>query len=190
MVHKAAPVNSRYVPFVQQPYCCVPACIQMVLYKNGMKLLSQETIGAELGLVVPPDVSRAFYSVEVHEEAPVGSGYGTRIQLPEFSLDNLIKKQNWRFKFEALLASQLNDVKEFVDKLKQIEAENIDALVCFQNDHGTGHVCVFDRVINEEVRLIDPSQDYPKWRTMKSQELLNRVKAHGDSNYGGLWILK
>lgn len=189
MTKAAVPSDSRYVPFVQQPYCCVPACIQTILYKNNLKLLSQEEIGIELGLVVPSDVAHTFFNVEVRDKPPIGSGFGTRIQLQEYSLQKLIEKQKWPFDFKPRLASGLGSTQELLQALAQAEDTNGDILICFQNDNKSGHVCVFDRILASKVRLIDPSQQFSKWRMMEAQELFERIQNHGDDNYGGLWRL-
>ncbi len=173
---------------MQQLYCCVPTCIQIVLYKNGISLLSQEEIGKELGLVVPEDIKDLFNYVETAKEPPIGSGFGTRIQQEEFSMPKLIQKQGWPFTFEPLLASKFKTVDDFSSKLMEFIDADSDALVCFQNDHDAGHVCVVDTINDYGVRLIDPSQHFPKWRLMSVQELFDRVQSHGDDNYGGIWI--
>jgi hypothetical protein len=182
------PADTRYVPFVQQLYCCVPTCVQIVLYKNKLALIPQEEIGTQLGLVVPEEVKDLFYGVETAKQPPIGSGFGTRIQIPKFSMSQLIKKQKWPFTFDTLLASVFKDVHEFVAKLHELVQNDNDVLVCFQNDHDAGHVCVIDKVSTDEVRLIDPSQNFPKWRNISSQELFDRVQVHGDTNYGGIWV--
>jgi hypothetical protein len=189
MATDVVPTDSRYVPFVQQPYCCGPACLQMVLYKNNLPLVSQEQIGAELGLVIPPEAKDAFFNADVRDKPVVGSGYGTRIQDSEFGLDKLIEKQNWPFNFSVELASAFPDETSFIARLKELVAADTDVLVCFQNDHGTGHICVLDIVGSDTVRVMDPAQSYPKWRSMSYADIYGRVKAHGDDNYGGIWIL-
>jgi len=161
----------------------------MILYKNGLKLLPQEKIGAELGLVVPPDVEQAFYNADVRDKPVVDSGYGTRIQDPDFSLPKLIEKQGWPFEFSTELASSFDNQEALINRLTELVASDTDVLVCFQNDHSTGHICVVDIVDENNVRVMDPSQQYPKWRSMSHSDIFGRVKAHGDDNYGGIWIL-
>ena len=189
MTQSVVPTDSRYIPFVQQPYCCGPACVQMILYKNGLPLLSQEEIGADLGLVVPSDQKDAFYKPDYRDTPAVASGFGTRIQEPEYGLDKLIEKHDWRFKLSLELASSFSSQSGLINRLKNLVKEDDDTLICFQNDHGTGHICVVDIVDEAIVRVMDPSQHYPKWRRMSHNEIFDRVTAHGDANFGGLWIL-
>jgi hypothetical protein len=63
---QAIPNDSRYVPFTQQPACCVPTCIQMVMYKNDIPLIPSEEIGYPLGLIVHgDDLRKILEQVEV-----------------------------------------------------------------------------------------------------------------------------
>ena len=50
--------SSKYTPIVQKPYGCVIACLQMVLFRRGLKLISQDKIGFELGLIVPKEFKK------------------------------------------------------------------------------------------------------------------------------------
>lgn len=189
MATTAIPLDTRYVPFVQQPYCCVPACLQTILYKNGIPLLSQEQIGAELGLVVPLDMKHVFFNVEARKKPAANSGFGTRIQDPNFSLEALLSKSQWPFDLEIELSGKFSSQDEFISRLGElVEADN-DVMICFQNDSGAGHVCVLDTIDDESVRVIDPAATFPKWRTLSHGDIFEHVKAHGDDNYGGLWIL-
>lgn len=65
-------MKSRYIPFTQQEYCCVPACIQMVMYKNSIPLVSQEDIGNALGLTVPEEDAYLFKSPQTGEKPRAG----------------------------------------------------------------------------------------------------------------------
>ncbi len=51
------PKDSRYIPFSQQPYCCVPTSIQMVMYRHNIPLVPAEELGYHLGLTVPKDAT-------------------------------------------------------------------------------------------------------------------------------------
>ena len=186
---ETTPEDTRYVPFVQQPYCCVPTCLQMVAYKNDLPLLPQEYIGAKLGLVVPPEDEKYFYNVAVSEEPPVASGYGTRIQDPDFSLENFLVEERWPLKLVKKLASTLTSKTVLLEQLSQVESAYGDVLICLQNDRGYGHVVVFDRLIDGDVRIIDPSPLHPKWRTLPLNDVYTRIQNHGDDNFGGLWHL-
>lgn len=182
--------NTRYWPITQKPYCCVPTSLQMVLQKNKLPKLSQEIIGNELGLIVPPEYADEFENVQVSEEPIVSSGFGTRIQDPDFSLERLIKKQKWPFTLTKRLASDIKSEQELLSILTAIEKQDDDALICYQNNKGYGHVVVFDRVIGDKLRIIDPSPNDDKWREVSVTEMHKRIQAHGDKNFGGVWLLE
>lgn len=83
-IMSTTPSDSRYIPFTQQPSCCVPTCIQMVMYRQDIPLLAAEEIGHHLGLTVPPERSALFYGdveTEVSDGFPLG---GIRSHLPEY----------------------------------------------------------------------------------------------------------
>jgi dipeptidase E len=182
--------HSRYEPISQKPYCCVPTCLQIVLQRNGLPKPSQEEIGIELGLVVPPEYADEFENVTVRDEPIVSSGFGTRIQDPNYSVETLIEKKGWPFSFSRTLATQISDVNKLRDLLTDVESRNADALICYQNDRGYGHVVVFDRLIDNDVWFVDPSPNYDKWRSMSIAEVYKRIQAHGDVNSGGIWHLE
>lgn len=186
----AGPEDTRYIPLTQQPYCCVPTSIQMVLYKNGLPLLSQEEIGLDLGLTVSAQEADLFYDVPAYDEPIVSSGFGTRIQDPDYGLEKLIQKREWPFELSLFLASSLQSREAFIELLTDAEAHDNDVLLCHQNDRGYGHVVVFDRLTDEGVRIVDPSPSHAKWRTIEVDDMYDRIVRHGDNNYGGAWVLK
>jgi len=188
---KASPNNSRYVPLTQQPSCCVPTCIQMVMYKEGIPLVPAEEIGYHMGLVVLPEKGELFFKPHTAEEAPP-TGYGIQ-KMPDAA-------------FEALgipLTCNVRPIKEFstpaelLSELMKIEASNGNALLCF-NYGGLigdclkdwGHNCVFDRVIDGQIRMIDPSPQQPKWRMVPVVKMFNGMKRRGVKIAAGIWILE
>jgi hypothetical protein len=77
--YSPVPDDSRYIPFTQQPSCCVPTCIQIVMYRHDIPLRPAEEIGYHLGLVVSPDRSKLFSNVRTAAEAPSSAGYGIQL---------------------------------------------------------------------------------------------------------------
>jgi len=191
----ATPNNTRYVPLTQQPYCCVPTCIQIVMYKNGIPLVPAEEIGYHLGLVVSPEDAKFFYKVRT-AETPPPAGYGTRIYDKEFEPNVALK--NLRIPL-ALSVKQIGDIDSADDLLRlleEVEAKNGDVLMCF--NHGAlvdddsknwGHVCVFDRLEDGKIRIIDPSPEHPKWRTVEVLKMYDAMQKHGVKNAAGLWFM-
>ena len=179
-------MKSRYIPFVQQPYCCVPACLQTIMYKHGIPLIEQDALGYELGLTVPEEDKKYFNQVRTGEKP--SSGWGTQIQRPEYSLDNAFNNLG------IPLSSRIHTVEyiKSVDMLRKFFEDTLaddgNTLVCFKNDNGDGgHVCVFDYLDGDDVWLIDPYSKQPRHRKINIQELYNRMVEHGAENYAGCW---
>ena len=192
---QATPENSRYIPLTQQPACCVPTCLQMVMYKNNIPLIPAEEIGYHLGLVVHPDSSKYFYNARTSVDKP-SAGYGTRIYLSEFEPNTAFKNLNIPLRLTVVPISKIDGVDELARTLQKIEADDGDALLCF--NHGVsldeiekdwGHVVVFDRMVDGKVRIIDPSPEHPKWQLIELEKMFEAMVKHGDSNSGGIWLI-
>lgn len=195
--YTSAPNDSRYIPLSQQPYLCVPTCIQMVMYRNGIPLIPAEEIGYHLGLTVPPNVAKSFYQPRISEEPPVNSGYGTQIQTSQYDPNRAFEELGIPLQFTKKLSSLIKNVDEMMNELLRLEDTDIDVLFCFnagvlysgEYRAFTGHVVVFDRIIDGKIRLVDPDATQPKWRTVKASTLFDAIQAHGDENFGGIWYL-
>ena len=84
----------KYINIPQKPYCCVPASISMVLLRHNLLTLSQEQVGIELGLTIPPKHQKYFSNkVKVSIEMP-SAGYGTQLT----STNDLLNKFFRRYK--------------------------------------------------------------------------------------------
>ncbi|MDZ7786053.1 MAG: hypothetical protein U5L95_02940 [Candidatus Saccharibacteria bacterium] len=192
---QATPDDSRYIPFTQQASCCVPTCFQMIMYKNGIPLLPAEEIGYHLGLIVRPERAGLFYKVRTSEEKPP-AGYGTRIYLPEFEPNTAFKNLDIPLRLKIKPISEIGDSEKLINTLSEIEANNTDALLCF--NHGVlvddrekdwGHVVVFDRVVGDKIRIIDPSPEHPKWRLVSVDKIFEAMNRHGEKRSGGVWLI-
>lgn len=195
-MNEIVPSNSRYIPLTQQSACCVPTCFQIIMYKHNIPLKPAEEIGYYLGLVVHPDRKNLFFNVRTSAEKP-SAGYGTRIYNPEFEPNNAFKKLGIPLQFKKKLINEFESEREILDYLNNIEKNNQDVLLCF--NHGAlindetknwGHVCVFDRVINGKLRIIDPSPDQPKWRLVTTAKMFEAMKKHGEQKSAGFWEIQ
>ncbi len=81
-----------------------------------------------------------------------------------------------------------------LEELKAVEAADADVLLCFNHgvirgkfEPNTGHVVVFDRIVDGKVRIIDASPRQPKWRLVEIDVLFDAIQQHGDVNSGGMW---
>jgi hypothetical protein len=184
-------MSSRYIPFVQQPYCCVPTCFQIVMYKRNIPLLSQDELAYEMGLMVPEKDAYLFNKVHVSDEP--SSGWGTQIQKEQFHPNTVFPRLSIPLRVEQLFIKDLKDQNGLKTLLQAIQKEDGDALVCF--DYGKlwdltikgGHVCVFDRIDGNAVYLIDPERNVPKYRKTDIGKLFEAMDFHGDENAAGVW---
>lgn len=171
---------SRYSHITQQPFCCVPACMQMVLSRRNLPLFSQKYIGTELGLTLTGKKPSA--------------GWGTQVDKQEYSINAFFRKHNLPLQEEYLPVSKLESIAEWA--ATQISGDN-DILVCFnygllyENKYqtGQGHVCILDSIEKENAILIDPEESNRKYRRVKLEKLIDSMKLHGENNRGGFWII-
>jgi len=167
----------------------------MLMYKNGIPLIPAEEIGYHLGLIVHPDRAGLFYKVRTSNEKPP-AGYGTRIYLPEFEPNVAFKNLGIPFSLTVQPVTELETPQQLLEVLSKVEGEDGDALLCFNhgvlvddNDKNWGHVCVFDRVVDGKVRIIDPSPEHPKWRLVEAEKLHHAMVEHGVDKSGGVWLV-
>lgn len=194
--HSPIPRDSRYVPFTQQPSCCVPTCMQMVMYRNNIPLRPAEEIGYHLGLVVSPDQSNLFCNVRTSAERP-SAGYGIRMHIPEFDPNIAFARMGVPLHFVVEPVKEIPSANDLLERLRTIERGELDALVAFNLEtliddpslNGAHHACVFDRIIDGRVRLIDPSFYAPKWRMFDVEQLFLAMQKHVSSDWGGIWLL-
>jgi hypothetical protein len=97
------------------------------------------------------------------------------------------------------LINKFKTIENFKKYLSNIETNNSDVLVCYdwgklfdRPNYQGGHVCVLDTVnLNtNEVRIIDPDYDAPKWRVTSIDKLYEAMKFHGADKSGGFWELE
>jgi hypothetical protein len=192
MKKEIVPKDSRYVPLAQQKSCCVPTCISMIMYKNGIPLLPQELLGYHLGLIVDKEYRELFWNVRTGKRPP--SGYGTQIYLKRNHPNTIFPKLKIPLKMIYHPISRFNQM-DFEKFITDAVKKDRDMLVCFDHgilkneESGGGHVCVLDRIYppKEIVRLIDPSVNQPKWRLVKINKLKKAMEVHGDDKSGGFW---
>jgi hypothetical protein len=168
----------------------------MIMYRHDIPLVSAELLGYELGLVVHPDRANLFYNMRVSEKRPP-AGYGTRIYDPNFEPNEAFKRLGIPLKFEIKTIEQFESKEELLTEIKEIESKDDDLLLCFH--HGAlindpekdwGHVCVFDRIFEDEIRIIDPSPKHPKWRKVPIKKMFDAMVRHGEQRSAGLWIIR
>lgn len=190
------PLDSRYVPMTQQPSCCVPTCISMIMYKLGIPLISQEELGYHLGLIVSDENKDLFWNPRTGARPP--TGYGTQIYKEEFSINEAFKKLNIPLEMTFHLIDEFSTVDETSEFISEKVGAGADMLACFDHDQLNGdgiqggHVCVIDRISPGDgiIRLIDPQRNQPKWRQVGISKLFFAMQKHGSKQMGGIWDFK
>lgn len=187
------PKDTRYLPFVQQRWCCASACISMVMYKHKLPLMPQEELGYQFGLIVPVEHRHLFWAPRKGKKPK--SGFGTQIGIgkKEFDINAVFKKLKIPLRMNYRCSKDFSE-DELLNVLTKAEKQNKDILFCFDAGvlDGTryrgGHVCVFDRinVKTKTIRMIDPSQNQPKWRQVPLKQLYKAMEYHWDKA-GGFW---
>jgi hypothetical protein len=193
MKYQAAPNDSRYIPFTQQRTCCVPTSIAMIMYRNNIPLIPIEELGYRLGLTVAPECAELFYNPRVSDTPPSAAGYGTQIFNPDYEPNKVFAELGIPLTFDLILADEIASPADLIAKLLAIEDSDEDALLCF--NHGvvrgkfkphSGHVVVFDRIIDGQIRIVDASPKQPKWRFIEAQLMFDAIQQHNKSS-GGIW---
>jgi len=168
----------------------------MVMYRNGIPLRPAEEIGYHLGLIVRPEQSNLFANVRTAVEPPP-AGYGIQIHEPEYEPDKAFARMGIPLNFKVEPIKNFSSAKELLERLREHEREDHDALVAFNlgaliddpSLNQAHHACVFDRIIDGGIRLVDPSFYAPKWRIFDPERLFNAMQMHVSSDWGGIWLL-
>lgn len=187
-----ASLEPGYDLIVQEPWCCVPACVKMMLQRRGFSSGSQEEIGIELGLVVPPDQVSHFTLIGTGLEPP--GGYGTRINEPEFALDTYFRRHGLQLKCDYVPGSAVDDLEAFIaDHL----GAGDDILTCFRYRHlygveaagDCGHASLIQGMEERTLTLADPRG--PLYQSVDRDTFFASVLAHrkGDLELGGFWVV-
>jgi hypothetical protein len=115
---------------------------------------------------------------------------------PGYEPNQAFQKLGIPLEFSKKLAAEFDSEDDLLDELRNIEKNDTDALLCYnhgvirgQHEPNSGHVVVFDRVIDGRVRIVDASPKHPKWRLIEPALLFDAIKRHGNSNSGGIWHL-
>ena len=171
-----ATINDRhYIPIKQEPYCCVPTCILMVMQRHGLALISQVEIGKVLGLVRPP------------EERP-SSGYGTQIQKPEYDPNVAFRKLGIPLSFLYIPIFSLENSTTFSETVQKALSANQDVLICYHEEKiNGGHLILAAGFDEKNLSIFDPQDGLQK--VYPTSYLYERCVIHGDRHMAGLWVI-
>lgn len=188
MTTKKIRISPNYIPLTQQKYCCLPCCVQWVMLRRGLKLLSQDEMAKDLGVVISPEDQRLFnVKMKFAKKLPKNKGgYGVwTYKIPQF-----LKKHKIPFTVERFYPSKISDVKEFLSE--NLKAGN-DIIVSFnmaayakpESGVNYGHSCVIDAVAEKKdgviVTLGDPAYTHRKFFDINLEKLLDGMsEKYGD----------
>ena len=181
----------RYDPIVEKPYGCVPAVLQMILARRGLPCMSQDEIGWELGLLVPPGLKSAFAKVRTGPMPP--AGYGTQILKPEFSIENYFNRNHLPLSIQRVSPSSLDALISAIETA--LDRDN-DVVLCFNSrrlfgDGDSEHVAIIEAFnkTSGQVTLVDPAIGAPKRRNAAVESVFATIQEHTVSPLGGIWIV-
>jgi hypothetical protein len=184
-------INPPYFSVTEKPYCCVPAVLQMILIRRGLKYQSQEEIGYQLGLIVPHECGHHFSRVRTGSEPK--TGYGTQTSKEAFSIPNYFRKNNLPL---ILTKRQPVHIQELREYLSNALSCGDDVVICYNRRllFGEGdreHVSLIQRFDNETdmVSIIDPAIGAPKNRELKLEKLSNVLISEPTNERESLWII-
>lgn len=181
--------NPPYNPINQKLYCCVPACISMILERRNISYWTQDEIWYELGLVVPGEKVHLYTKVRTGKK-PI-SGYWTQVWKKQYSVNNFFKKNNIWLKETYFFIDDIPDIKDFI--ISNIQKNN-DIIVCFNNEklHWTWnrwHVSLIQWLENDNIFLVDPGNDFPKIKKVSVNNLIKSIEYHWKEKRWGFWII-
>ena len=181
----------RYDPITEKPYCCVPAVLQMIQARRGLPLLSQDEIGWELGLIVPPEIKSAF--TRVRTGSMPRAGYGTQTSKPEFSIERYFDRKHLPLSIAGVSPFSL---KELISNIETALSQDNDIVLCFNSrllfgDGDLEHVSLIEEFNKNsgQVKVVDPAIGAPKRRITGINEIFKTINNHNVSEIGGLWII-
>lgn len=170
-------------------YCCVPAVITMVQVKHGLPTLPQDQLGYHLGLAVPEELRREYFGQDVPRIMPP-TGWGTQLQAPEFNFNRVSRRLGLGVLLTHVPPESFHEPSQLSEYLTEIEGRDGDAVACYRNASGTGHVVLFDRMLSSEVvQAVNPSPALPDDQLDRVHvAVLHQIMSeHGSESMGGIW---
>jgi len=191
MVTMKISITPKYNPKTEKEYCCVPAVLQMIHDRRGLKYASQDEIGYQLGLIVPKE------KVHLYSKALTGrmpkSGWGTQTNKKQYSINNYFVKNNLPLKLTIHSVQEIESVSKFV--IQNLKKDN-DIIICYNSQllFGSGdieHVSLIEGIDteNNELTIVDPAIGVPKIRKIKLSKLIQVLESYRISKIGGFWIV-
>lgn len=170
-------LNPKYELVTSLPFHCVPACLEMILRRNGITDFSQEKIGQELSVIIPE-----FHTLE-------NENYGVIFKDNEV-INVFFKRHQLPFKETYTPYNHIpNDMLfEFIEEEISI---NHDIMVGFYfstlytgKGSRAGHVALIESLLNPNVGLVDPGSSPSFLAERKEINIYNLVQAIAERKNG------
>lgn len=179
----------KYTKVIQKPYCCVGACIEMILNRSNITNKGQVEIAYKLGLTLPEQY-RTIYPNAIFSPKP-SAGYGTQIQREEYSINNFFKNNNINLISEYHYITTEFEAKKFL--LNNIQNDIMICLHCgtLYDSKGEdwGHMLLIEKINDDSVVLLDPEEDRD-YETVSIEKLVKAITIHGENNGAGFYLIK
>lgn len=183
----------KYTKVTQKPYCCVGACLEMILRRLNMDTYDQEEIASDLGLVVPPEYASSFPHAMIGTKPT--AGYGTQIQNPKFSINNFFRKHNIDLKESYCFTTDF----AIASKILQDVNDKDIMIIChcgtlYDNPEADwGHAVLLDHYDKNgdwSQVVIQENSEKRNLETVGLHKLLQAIAVYGESNGAGFYIIE
>lgn len=178
----------KYTKITQKEYCCVGACLEMVLKRHGITDYKQEDIACELGLIVPPHLKSQYSHAKTGLKPK--SGYGTQIQRPQYSINHFFKKRQLNFVETYYYITDIDEAKAFLNT-----KNDQDILIIFHcgtlYDNSLadwGHMVLFNHIHGNQL-IIQENSPKRNLEEIELSKLLQAIKKHGRANGAGFYCI-
>lgn len=178
----------KYQKVTQKPFCCVGACLEMVLQRRGIEDYEQEQIAGELGLIVPEEYKDELPTAKVGK-MPV-AGYGTQIQEEQYSINHFFRKYRLNLRETYRYITDITKAKKFLaDKADQDVLIIFHCATLYDNPKADwGHMVLLDHIQGDQV-VIQENGKKRNIETVELAKLLHAIEVHGRENGAGFYVI-
>lgn len=184
-----------YRPIPQLPYCCVPATLQWILYRRGLDILDQESIGATLGLLLPLKAKTIFKNNDIvfTDDVPT-TGYGTQIELAKYSIANFFSHHNLPLTIsELIIPKSSSDVAELLIKHLSLDDDVIlrynNKITRLPDQKSYGHFSVIAQFDSESEQVTIGDPEPPFFKTVSIEQIITAISDKIDGIQRGYYIV-
>ncbi len=153
--------------------------------------MSQDEIGWDLGLIVPPEIKSKF--TQVRTGSRPRAGYGTQTSKQEFSIERYFNRNQLPLSITRVSPSSLI---EMISIIEDAFAQDNDIILCFNSqllfgDGDIEHVSLLEDFNKDrgQITVVDPAISAPKRRIVSIDSIYKAIQKHGVITLSGLWII-